>query len=136
MTLGGLAGLVGGAIGEIFLRAFERAVPLEQIGFEALFWSISLSLAAGAAYWPSHWATRGIVGGITYGLARGGLTALLAFSTSDWAEVMGSEITGGVIGGLILAYLWRPGEMRGTTKGGRGLLPLSAVSREEIVVRE
>lgn len=109
MTVGALVGLVGGAVGELFVWIFERTVPLEQIGLEALLWSISLALGTGAAYWPSHWATRGIVGGMTYGLVRGGLTAALAFSSAEWAEVLGSEITGGVIGGLILAYLWRPG---------------------------
>lgn len=109
MAVGALVGLVGGTVGELFVWVFERAMSLEQIGLEALLWSVSLSLAAGVAYWPSNWVVRGVLGGLTYGLVRGGMTAVLAFSTSGWAEVLGSEITGGVIGGVIIAYLWRPG---------------------------
>lgn len=108
MTLGALIGLVGGAIGELFVGIFEGTVLLEQIGIEALIWGVSLSLAAGAAYLPSHWMSRGVAGGVTYGLVRGGLTVAFSLSEAEWAMVLGNEVSGGILGGLILAYLWRP----------------------------
>lgn len=111
--VGAFAGFIGGAVGELVAGIFGEGVLLREIGIESLLWGVSLSLGAGAAYWPSHWISRGLAGGATYGLARGVLTAVFSLSSTEWAVVLGSEIVGGMLGGLLLAYLWRP-----TSEGG------------------
>jgi len=101
-----VGGLLSGLIDAVLQGAFRPV----QIGTEALLWSVSLSVAAAVAWVPSHWAVRGAAGGITYGLVRGGLAVGLAVSTRPWGQVLGSEVVGGLVGGLLLAYLWRSQE--------------------------
>lgn len=116
VLLGAIGGLLGGAVAGLVEGALDGAVRLRLIGEEALLWSVGLACGAAAAYLPSHWAWRGIAGGTAYGVARSGLTFGLSLTTAGWGPLLISEVFGGVVGGLILAYLWRPsGEGEGTT---------------------
>jgi hypothetical protein len=44
---------------------------------------------------------------MAYGLASAGLSIVLGIS-GGWGTVLVAETLGGVVGGLLLAYLWRP----------------------------
>lgn len=97
-----MAGVLSGLIEGVF----EGSIRLAQMGEEMLLWSIGLAFGAGAAYLPTHWAARGVVGGLVFGGVRAALTAGLALSPDAWPVVLGGEVAGGLVGGLLLAYLW------------------------------
>lgn len=107
---------MGGLLSAILSGIFEGTFQPARIGTEGALWSVSLALAAAAAYGPSGWVGRGLAGGITFGLVRGGLTVAFSLASEPWPAVMGGEVVGGLVGGLLLAYLWRPG----TTGIGNG----------------
>jgi len=109
VLLGAIGGLVGGIFSEIVVGILEGAFRPAQIGIEGGLWSVSLALAAAAAYRPSDWVGRGLAGGVTFGLVKGGLTVAFSLAEAPWPVLLGGEVFGGLLGGLLLAYLWREG---------------------------
>lgn len=107
IALGAIGGLVAGLLSEIVAGLFQGAFRPARIGIEGVLWSVSLATAAAAAYGPSDWMGRGLAGGITFGLVKGGLTIVLSLTEAPWPAILGGEVFGGVIGGLLLAYLWQ-----------------------------
>jgi len=121
IVLGAAGGLVGGLLSATLTAVLEGSFQPTRIGMEGALSGVSLALAAAAAYGPSGWVGRGLAGGVTFGVVRGGLTVALSLTGEPWPTVMGGEVVGGLAGGLLLAYLWRPGP----TEAGGGRRPES-----------
>lgn len=107
IVLGAIGGLVAGLLSEIVVGIFQGTFRPARIGIEGMLWSVSLALAAAAAYGPSDWVGRGLAGGLTFGLVKGGLTVAFSLTEEPWPAIVGGEVFGGLIGGLLLAYLWQ-----------------------------
>ncbi|MFO8100326.1 MAG: hypothetical protein R6T83_11990 [Salinibacter sp.] len=107
ILLGAIGGLVAGVLSGLMEGVLEGGIRLAQIGEEMLLWSVGLAVGAGAASLPVHWASRGAVGGLVFGGVRAALTTGLALSPDPWPVVLGGEVAGGLVGGLLLAYLWQ-----------------------------
>jgi hypothetical protein len=106
--MGAVLGFVGGLTAELVAGLFEGTFRPLRIGVEGLIVGLSLALAAAAACGPSGWLGRGLAGGVTFGAMRGGLTVVFSLAEVPWPEALGGEVIGGVVGGLLIAYLWRP----------------------------
>src|SRR6056297_3593072 len=107
MLVAAVAGTVGGMVGG-FIEGLADGALFEAVWQETLLWGISLPVGAAAAYGRSHWAGRGLAGGAAYGLSSGGLSIALGDIPAGWHIVLFAEMLGGVVGGLLLAYFWRP----------------------------
>jgi hypothetical protein len=111
MLVAAVAGTVGGMIsGTVagMVDGLADGALYESVWQEALLWGVSLPVGAAAAYGRSHWAGRGLAGGAAYGLSSGGLSIVLGSIPIGWGTMLLAEAFGGVVGGLLLAYLWRP----------------------------
>jgi len=107
MLLAMAAGIVGGVVGGL-IEGVTSGSLFEAVWQEALLWGISLPVGAAAAYGRSHWTGRGVAGGVAYGLSSGGLSIAIGAIPAGWGTVLVAETLGGVVGGLLVAYLWRP----------------------------
>jgi hypothetical protein len=107
IVVGALGGLIGGLLSELVRGLLEGVFQPARIGIEGMLWSVSLAAAAAAAYGPSDWVGRGLAGGATFGFVKGGLTIVFSLAKEPWPAVLGGEVFGGLVGGLLLAYLWR-----------------------------
>ena len=107
MLVAAVAGTVGGMVGG-FIEGLADGALFEAVWQETLLWGVSLPVGAAAAYGRSHWAGRGLAGGAAYGLSSGGLSIVLGSIPGGWGTMLLAEAFGGIVGGLLLAYLWRP----------------------------
>jgi hypothetical protein len=107
MALAAVGGALGGAAEGLIVGLSDGAL-LASIGWYTTLRALSLSLGAAAAYGHSHWALRGLWGGAVYGLSFGACSVVLRGLPPEWDSVLLGEIIGGLVGGMILAYLWRP----------------------------
>lgn len=97
-----------GGIAEGVIVGLSDGALLASIGWYTALRALSLSLGAAAAYGHSHWALRGLWGGAAYGLSFGACSVVLRGLPPEWSSMLLGEAIGGLVGGMILAYLWRP----------------------------
>ncbi|PSQ96537.1 MAG: hypothetical protein BRD55_06150 [Bacteroidetes bacterium SW_9_63_38] len=107
MLFGAIGGLMAGSVSEVLACIVEGTFRPARIGIEAGLWGLSLAVGAAAAYGPTDWVGRGLAGGGVFGLVKGGLMLALSLAEEPWPTVMGGEVVGGLIGGVLLSYLWR-----------------------------